>query len=198
MSSRRRSRRFGKRALSTITIMFVASGILRLVDGVGPALARGLANADWARAEAESAELTACDADGEIREALRVLRERSTELDQREAQLGLRLQTLRLAEDEIEANLAALQEAEASLKATLALADGAAESDIDRLTSVYQNMKPKDAAALFEQMDATFAAGFLGRMQPAAAAAVLAGMSSEKAYTVSVVLAGRNAAVPTE
>ncbi len=54
-------------------------------------------------------------------------------------------------------------------------------------------MKPKRAAALFEQMDARFAAGFLARMRPDAAAAVMAGLSPEAAHMFSVVLAGRNA-----
>jgi flagellar motility protein MotE (MotC chaperone) len=35
-------------------------------------------------------------------------------------------------------------------------------------------------------------------MRPDAAAAVLAGMSPEKAYAVSAILAGRNAMVPKE
>ena len=82
---------------------------------------------------------------------------------------------------------------EDELKATLALADGAAEADIERLTAVYQAMKPKDAAALFETMAPEFAAGFLGRMPPEAAAAILSGMSPEAAYGVSVIVAGRNA-----
>ena len=80
----------------------------------------------------------------------------------------------------------------------LALADGAAEKDIQKLTAVYQAMKPKDAAALFETMSPEFAAGFLGRMPPEAAAAILSGMSSEAAYGVSVIVAGRNAAAPKD
>ena len=88
--------------------------------------------------------------------------------------------------------------AEAKLASTLALADNAAENDLARMTSVYENMKPKEAAALFEEMSPDFAAGFLGRMRPDAAAAIMAGLSAPTAYTVSVVLAGRNASAPTE
>jgi flagellar motility protein MotE (MotC chaperone) len=47
-------------------------------------------------------------------------------------------------------------------------------------------------------MDPVFAAGFLGRMRSDAAAAILAGLPPELAYSISVVLAGRNASVPTE
>jgi len=41
-----------------------------------------------------------------------------------------------------------------------------------------------------------FAAGFLSRMQPAAAAAIMAGMTPEQAYSISVLIAGRNAMAP--
>jgi flagellar motility protein MotE (MotC chaperone) len=41
-----------------------------------------------------------------------------------------------------------------------------------------------------------FAAGFLAQMRPDAAAAVLSGLDPNKAYTISVVLAGRNALAP--
>ena len=82
------------------------------------------------------------------------------------------------------------------MRATLSLADEASEKDILRLTSVYENMKPKDAAILFEQMEPNFAAGFLGRMRPDIAAEILSGLSPEVAYSISVILAGRNANVP--
>ena len=51
---------------------------------------------------------------------------------------------------------------------------------------------------VFESMDVVFAAGFISRMQRDAAARIMAGLSAEKAYAVSVVIAGRNAAAPTE
>ena len=59
-------------------------------------------------------------------------------------------------------------------------------------------MKAEQAAALFEQMEPSFAAGFLGRMRADAAAAILSGLEPELAYSISVVLAGRNADVPRE
>lgn len=112
--------------------------------------------------------------------------------------LQSRLAALALTEEAVAAQLASLQSAETRLRDTLALADGAAEDDLTRLTTVYETMKPKDAAKLFEAMTAEFAAGFLGRMRPDAAAAILSGMTSESGYAVSVILAGRNADVPKQ
>jgi flagellar motility protein MotE (MotC chaperone) len=105
---------------------------------------------------------------------------------------------LRLAETKLDEKLEALAEAERRLRETNALADGAAAADLERLTRMYERMKPKEAAALFETMDPNFAAGFLGQMRPDAAAEILAGLSPQKAYTVSLVLAGRNMDVPTD
>jgi len=108
------------------------------------------------------------------------------------------MQALRVAESEITEQLAALTEAEENLSALIALSDTAAETDLTRLTTVYENMKPEDAATLFDQMDPSFAAGFIGRMQPAAAAQIMANIEAETAHLISVILAGRNASAPTE
>jgi flagellar motility protein MotE (MotC chaperone) len=94
--------------------------------------------------------------------------------------------------------MTALKEAETSLTATMALASSAAEDDLTQLTAVYENMKPKEAAQVFAAMDPKFAAGFLGRMRTDAAAAIMAGLEPDTAYAISVLLAGRNAAAPTE
>ena len=115
-----------------------------------------------------------------------------------EAAVQDKLAAIALADEAITQRMAEMQTLEDKLRATVALADGAAEADIERLIAVYQAMKPKDAAALFETMAPEFAAGFLGRMQPEAAGAILSGMSSEAAYGISVIVAGRNANAPTE
>jgi flagellar motility protein MotE (MotC chaperone) len=46
---------------------------------------------------------------------------------------------------------------------------------------------------LFERMSPDFAAGFLGRMRPEAAAAIMSGLPPELGYSISVLLASRNA-----
>jgi flagellar motility protein MotE (MotC chaperone) len=123
-------------------------------------------------------------------------REAAVELG--EMALKDRMAALALAEETITQRLAELTAAETELARTLAIADQAAEQDLTRLTTVYETMKPKDAAALFETMAPAFAAGFLGRMQPQAAAAVMSGLKPETAYEISLVLASRNAEAPTE
>ena len=131
-----------------------------------------------------------------VGQLLNALQERETRVKALETRIEVRSKALAVADAEITKRLAMLEEAEFNLRRTLSLADGAAEDDLARLTTVYENMKPKDAAALFGAMEPDFAAGFLGRMRPDAAAAVMAGLTPETAYSISVILAGRNAQAP--
>ena len=185
------TRKAGQGALFIVAMLFATSGALRLGSGVGAAMAR----AEEAAVPMASVAPAACETPAALADALGL---REGRLALREAALNDRQAALALADAAISERLVRLEEAEASLRATLALADGAAEADLDRLTAVYQAMKPKDAAALFEAMSPEFAAGFLGRMTPESAAAILSGMSSQAAYGVSVIVAGRNAGAPKE
>lgn len=185
------SHRPGRGTLFIVAMLFAASGALRLGSGVGSALAQAEASPD----EAAAAGPASCEQPAALAEALSL---REGRLAVREAALNDRQAALQLADQAITDRLAKLEAMETRLRETLALADGAAEADIDRLTAVYQAMKPKDAASLFEAMSPDFAAGFLGRMAPESAAAILSGMSAEAAYGISVIVAGRNAAAPTE
>nr|WP_246534578.1 hypothetical protein [Aliiroseovarius lamellibrachiae] len=182
-------------ALWVIAALFVASGVLRLGDH-GVAIAKEVASL----VDPSNGPMThdaTCKTEDDIARVLAVLQEREDALNKREGALRDRLQAVSVAESQIQLNMAALVEAENSLKATMALADGAAENDLSQLTQVYESMKAKQAIPLFAQMDPQFAAGFLGRMRSESAAQIMAGLDPQKAYAISVILAGRNANVPT-
>jgi flagellar motility protein MotE (MotC chaperone) len=203
----------GRGSVLVIAMLLISSATLRLVTSAGSAMAQdgqlptspmptiaskhpesSEAPADPATAAQTSVGMTADR--GELSALITALTAREAIVVERERQIEMRMQALSIADAEIEKRLVTLVETENSLRSTLSLADEASEKDILRLTSVYESMKAKDAAALFEEMEPNFAAGFLGRMRPDAAAAVLAGMSPQVAYSVSVILAGRNANVP--
>lgn len=212
-----RRRRKPRGALAAICALLVTSALLRMAIGAGEALAREdgpggasplpVAQVPDGRAvpvEQEDKhaggypEAPLMVAEADFQPLLDALNAREARLREREKAFEVRMQALSVAETEIDRRMTAMAEAEASLKETLTLARTAAAEDVARLTDVYANMKPKKAAALFEEMDPEFAAGFLGRMRPNAAAAIMADMSPEKAYLTSVILAGRNADVPKE
>lgn len=181
----------GQRALgggvALIVLCFFASAALRLSDS-GLALAEGTMGSKAGAPEAS--------AGGD--HLLAAIRERESQLAAEEARLADRRQTLGVAEAKLAEQLAAFDKAQKNLEKTLALADQAAERDIARMTTIYENMKPADAAKIFERMDVSFAAGLVARMRPDAAAAVLTGMNPDSAYALTVTIASRNAAVPTE
>lgn len=223
----RRAKRTTRGALAVIGGLLIASAVLRTAIGAGEAFAREsppesasaqpateahtgpdtadqgsqdhlAAVADPAQRAPSGQPMVQRIADEDLMPLIEALNRREARVKQREEDLDVRLQALSLAEKEINKKLEELEAAERQLRETLALAQTAAEDDLTKLTDVYANMKPKQAAALFEEMDPEFAAGFLGRMKPDAAAAIMAGLTPGTAYTISVVLAGRNANVPKQ
>ncbi len=193
---RKRLARPGRGSLFLIGSFLITSALIRVGTEAGQAWARETP-AD-VQAKSLPGEPQACEPTPDIKVILDALQDREQALKLREHQIEDRMQALSVADREIEKKLVALTEAEGELRAMIALSETAAEDDLIKLTSVYENMKPKDAAALFEEMAPDFAAGFLGRMNPGAAAGIMAGLSPQTAYTVSVILAGRNVEAPRE
>lgn len=179
--------------LCLLALFLGLSGVFRIGNGVGLAAAETAAPATTPEVTPATA---ACTPDAGAMAMLKSLKEREQRLAEAEEKAAVRQRTLDLARTEIDGKLAELESAEKKLAATVAVADQAADKDVARLVSVYETMKPKDAARLFSEMDGDFAAGFLARMRPEAAAAVMAGLDPAKAYAISVRLAGRNAAGP--
>lgn len=179
--------------------LMVMSAVVRIM-GAGQAYAAGdiAHEAEPVAAESTTETPAAASSMEDNAALLDAIRQREARIAEKEAQLENRMQALQLAEKEASERVIAMTAAEESLKSTIALADVAAENDIARLVAVYENMKPKEAAALFSQMTPDFAAGFLGLMNPVIAAQILSLVSPESAYSISVVLAGRNAGIPTK
>ncbi|PZX09984.1 MotE family protein [Celeribacter halophilus] len=192
-----RNVRSGRGALWIIAMIFGVSAMLRVASGTGAAIAREMS--ELSRDDmAEGQEVEACYSDEETADLIAALLEREQKVEEQEFFLAQKMKTIELAREKALENLSALEEAEARLQATMARSQTAAEDDLAKLTAVYEAMKPKEAAELFEAMSPEFAAGFLGRMRSDAAGAILAGLDPETAYTISVILAGRNANAPRE
>lgn len=178
--------------LAWIAVLLFMSGVVRLGGHADMAFA---IDRDEEPSDSDPASCMAVEGTGALLEAFRT---REARVEEREAIVTARELAVATATAEVEAKLTELEEAERSLAAMIALAESAASDDLARLTAVYENMKPRDAAALFETMDPAFGAGFLGMMQPAAAAAIMTDLSPATAYSISVIIAGRNAGTPVE
>lgn len=195
-TTKRRSRLRTRGILVLIAAALATSGILRL----------GPATAAFAEDLSELLSGTSADQRDEIPTpkpqdvaiVLAALQDREALLEERETRLAQRLEALNLAEERVSSKLQELTKAEETLAATMSMAKTAAADDLSRLTTLYENMKPKQAIPLFEAMDPEFAAGFIAQMKPASAAQIMAGLDPQISYAISVVLAGRNAAAPTQ
>ncbi len=196
-NKRKPRRRAGRGVLWLIVGALISSALLRLGGGAGQAIAAGVSGLEIAH-PVEAGVLSQCESDPDLEPLISELTLRSEELDALEHKLAARAQALNVAEQSIRDQMAKLEQAEAALKSTMELASSAAEDDLSQLTTVYESMKPKDAAALFEEMDPKFAAGFLARMRPDSAASILAGLDPQIAYSISILLAGRNAQAPIQ
>jgi len=185
-------------ALFVVTGLLVTSGLVRFGDETGRAIAEANLSENLALEQEMTVGAQNCLEPKALDAILAAINTREDRVMLREGQLADRIQALAVAEAEIAAQIAILETAEKSLAETISIAESATDDDLIRLTSVYENMKPKDAAALFEEMASEFAAGFLARMRADSAAAIMAGLEPTTAYAISLIIAGRNAQVPRE
>ncbi|WP_270725526.1 MotE family protein [Shimia sp. Alg240-R146] len=182
--------------LLVVSSFLVASAVLRVGIGASEAIAREDFATESPLAAMSSPQI--CEQSEDLRALMAAFDEREKRIEKQEEEIRNRMQALSIADAEVARKLSELKTAEDRLRNVIAMAESAADDDVSRLTRVYETMKPKNVAALFEEMDPDFAAGFIARMNPDSAAGVMAGLSPHAAYTISVVLAGRNANVPTE
>ena len=183
--------------LLVLTVLFFSAGVSRLGLGVAEVIAAetgpdGIGEEDQAQQQA------AADEAPDLGDLFETLRAREARLMEAEAAFQARQETLREAEADLQRQLDQLLDAENQLKATLQLTETAAENDLHHLTSVFESMKPAQAAQLFMKMDVEFAAGFIARLRPEVAAEIMAGLDPVIAYAMSAVLAGRHANTPRE
>jgi len=174
-------------ALSSLAAGFILSALLRAGDVVA-----ALPNHDKAGGTAEPSQLAPLPGTAELGALATELHRQRADLARREAALQDREQLLAALEERLRGRLAGLAAAREKLARTAALVDDAAGKDVRQLVAMYQQMKPKRAGQIFNAMAPEFAAGFLGQMKAEPGALILANMDADKAYAVSLLLAGRN------
>lgn len=124
-------------------------------------------------------------------ELLANLAQRRDQLEQRSRELDLRESLMAAAEKRIDERIAELKKLEASIRQTVQQYDQQEEKNLQSLVKVYENMKPKDAARIFEKLDPTVQLNVVERMKEAKVAAVLSEMDPASAQNLTVRLANR-------
>ena len=114
---------------------------------------------------------------------------RRDELEGRARDLEMRENLLQAAERRIDEKIAELRQIEENIQIMLERNDANEEEQIKRLVKVYENMKPKDAARIFDQLEMDILLKVTRRMREAKIAPVLARMQPAKAKSLTVELA---------
>jgi flagellar motility protein MotE (MotC chaperone) len=118
------------------------------------------------------------------------LNERKRELDAREEELNRMEQELAQQKVELEKRLKDLDSTRRQISSVLEEKVQGDDKKIESLVQVYSNMKPQQAAKIFETMDEDLAIEILGRMKKKPAAEILNLVKPEKAQILSEKYAG--------
>ena len=104
-----------------------------------------------------------------------------------------------MAEQRLEERIKELEAIRATVAAHLKSYDEEETAKLKSLVKIYENMKPKYAARIFEQLDLAILLDVIEGMREQKSASVLAAMDPEQAKTVTAALAvRRQLPVPTE
>ncbi len=124
-------------------------------------------------------------------EILESLTKRREELDSREKEIGLKEAVLNVTEKRINLKIGALQNLMTEAKKILGQYNEKHNQEILTLVKIYENMKPKDAARIFDDLEMPILVEVSSRMKEAKVAAILGLMSSERAKDLTIELANR-------
>lgn len=130
-------------------------------------------------------------------DVLQALGERRRQLDERERAIEQREALMQAAEKRIAEKVNELKAIQAKLESSLKKQEAEREEQLRRLVKVYENMKPKEAARIFEQLDDAVLIDVAERMKEVKLAPVLASMEPKKATLVTTELAKRRQARPS-
>jgi flagellar motility protein MotE (MotC chaperone) len=125
-------------------------------------------------------------------EVLQQLAARRTALDRREQELDRHAALLATAEANLTAQLERLERLRAEIAATVAAHDAKEEAKLEGLVKIYETMKPKAAAEIFDRLELPILIRVVERMRAPKSADVLARMDPAKAKQVTTELARRS------
>jgi flagellar motility protein MotE (MotC chaperone) len=129
------------------------------------------------------------------RALLERLQERRQELDKRARELDIREGLIAEAEKRMEARLTEIKEAQAQVASAAEKKDEAEAARFKGLVTMYENMKPRDAAKIFDRLNVDVLLEVASQINPRRMSDILAQMSAETAEKLTVELANRAKAV---
>lgn len=124
-------------------------------------------------------------------DVLQKLQERRSTLDARENDIERREALQKAAESQIERKITEMKTLQSTIEGLLRQYNDQEDSKMRSLVKIYENMKPKDAAKIFEQLEMPIMLDVVERMKEQKVAPILAEMDPGKARTLTQELAQR-------
>lgn len=132
------------------------------------------------------------------REVLESLFARRKQLDERQRLVQLRERLLEAAEKRVEQRIAELKAIEVRIEESFGKKEDQRKAQMQNVVSMYENMKPKEAARIFDKLDMTVLLGVVQQMKTRKMAPILAKMDSSVAQRLTVELARIAAVEPLQ
>ena len=129
------------------------------------------------------------------RAVLESLQQRRQELETRSRELEVRDSLLRAAEKRIEQRLQELKELEARVNGADKKKDEEESAKFKSLVSMYENMKAKDAAKIFDRLDLRILVEVVNAMNARRMSDILGLMTPEAAERLTIEIANRSGAI---
>ena len=128
------------------------------------------------------------------------LRERRQKLDAIEQELTMRENLIGAAEMQLEARIKELKAIEARIAAVVGERESEQQAQLDGLVTMYETMKPKDAARIFNRLELPILIDVVNQMKARKMAIILAAMDSGAAerLTIEIAMRGRQNPFNTE
>jgi flagellar motility protein MotE (MotC chaperone) len=131
------------------------------------------------------------------RAILERLSERRAELDARSRDIDMRENLLKAAEKRLEARIAQLKQLEARINNAVKAKEEGEAARFNNVVAMYENMKAKDAARIFDRLDIRVLVEVANKINPRRMSDILAQMSAETAERLTIELASRAKDKPT-
>ena len=119
---------------------------------------------------------------------LQKLAERRVEIDARARELDSRVALLAAAESRIDRKIQDFKALQATIESLIKTYDDQQDTKLLSLVKIYENMKPKDAARIFEELEMDVLLQVAERMKERSLAPIMAKMNPQRAREVTVEL----------
>jgi flagellar motility protein MotE (MotC chaperone) len=120
---------------------------------------------------------------------LKELAERRKELDARENRINQREALLQVTEKQIQEKTSELTAIRTQIEELLDMQSDAEEARLKSLVKIYEGMKPKDAASIFDNLDIDILLQVVGRMSERKSAPIMAAMDTQRVQKLTILLA---------